>query len=179
MERQVQGGSQNDWVYPFFAETSVPEFNRLGHRFSSLSGWNGFKANAAAAIRIQLNDVHILLLVNARIPDVTAGKLVELFNSRFGNRKIRGSCVNEHQSIAVAAHFGPHVVQDVLVDAMASGYVPAATAAAEILGDIGSAAFLADAGAKASPLALAAQSADRRLRFAAIRSILKFKPKGK
>jgi hypothetical protein len=77
---------------------------------------------------------------------------------------------------AVAAHFGPHVVQDVLVDAMANNYVPAATAAAEILGDIGSAALLADAGSSSSPLALAAQSADRRLRFAAIRSILKFKP---
>jgi CheY-like chemotaxis protein len=77
---------------------------------------------------------------------------------------------------AVAAHFGPHIVQDVLIDAMANGYVPAATAAAEILGDIGSATLLADAGAKASPLALAAQSSDRRLRFAAIRSILKYKP---
>ncbi len=77
---------------------------------------------------------------------------------------------------AVAAHQGVDVVEDLLADAMAHGYLPAATAAAQILGDTGSAALLQRSGSTPSSLALAAQHADRRLRFAALEAILKFKP---
>lgn len=77
---------------------------------------------------------------------------------------------------AIVASHGAHAVEDVLVDAMAKGYLPAATAAARILGEIGTLDLLASGGATPSALARAAQHADRRLRFAAIIAILKLNP---
>ena len=59
---------------------------------------------------------------------------------------------------------------------MADGYLPAATAAAQILGDIGSPVLLTRSGTTPSPLAQAAGHADRRLRFAAIEAIMKLNP---
>ncbi|HEY2892698.1 MAG TPA: HEAT repeat domain-containing protein, partial [Pirellulales bacterium] len=78
----------------------------------------------------------------------------------------------------VAARYGTVVIEEVLSEALAQGYLPAATAAAEILGDIGDASLLVQRGATASPLALAAQHADRRVRFAATRAIMNFHPAG-
>lgn len=77
---------------------------------------------------------------------------------------------------AVAEHFGVELVESVLIDAMANKHYAAATAAAEILGDIGTPALLAHGGSAVSPLARAAAHADRRLRFAAIGAIMKLKP---
>ncbi len=77
---------------------------------------------------------------------------------------------------AVAASFGPHAVEDVLASAMAEGYLPAAIAAAQVLGDIGSPVQLAAGGAAPSTLARAAGHDDRRLRFTAIEAIMKLKP---
>ena len=79
-------------------------------------------------------------------------------------------------AFAVAARESADVLDDLLADAMAKGYIPAATAAAQILGEIGSAGLLTRGVAALSPLAAAAQHADRRLRFAAIDSIMKLKP---
>jgi HEAT repeat protein len=78
---------------------------------------------------------------------------------------------------AVAAYYGPDFVEHVLAGALAEGYTPAAAAAAQVLGDIGSPALLSSGGAEPSPLALAAQSSDRRLRFAAIGAIMKLNPR--
>jgi HEAT repeat protein len=78
---------------------------------------------------------------------------------------------------AVAARQGENVVDDLLADAMAKGFIPAATAAAQILGDIGSADLVARGAASPSPLVLAAAHADRRLRFTAIDAIMKLKPR--
>lgn len=78
----------------------------------------------------------------------------------------------------VAARYGTQVLEEVLSEALSQGYLPAATAAAEILGDIGDASLLVQRGASASPLALAAQHADRRVRFAATRAIMNFHPTG-
>jgi HEAT repeat protein len=77
---------------------------------------------------------------------------------------------------AVAAYYGPEVIDDLLGHAIAERYIPAATAAAQILGDIGSAALLARGGAQPSPLAQAAAHADRRLRFAGTAAIMKLAP---
>ncbi len=77
---------------------------------------------------------------------------------------------------AAVAHQGADVVEDLLTQAVAQGFMPAATAAAQILGDIGSAELLARGSSAPSPLATAAQSSDRRLRFTAIDAILKLKP---
>jgi CheY-like chemotaxis protein len=79
---------------------------------------------------------------------------------------------------AVAEQHGADAVGEVLAGAMLHGYAPAATAAAEILGDMGDPASLVRAGAAPSPLAAAAGSADRRLRFAAMNAILKLNPAG-
>ena len=68
------------------------------------------------------------------------------------------------------------VVEDLLAEAMAKGYLPAATAAAEILGEIGNSQMLSRSGTSPNSLVQAAQSADRRLRFAAIGSIMKLNP---
>ncbi|MEX0677797.1 MAG: hypothetical protein WD063_12020 [Pirellulales bacterium] len=75
-----------------------------------------------------------------------------------------------------AAGYGAQAVEDVLVHAMDKGYIPAATAAAQILGDIGTLDLLARGGAAPGALARAAYHADRRLRFAAIGAILKLRP---
>lgn len=83
---------------------------------------------------------------------------------------------DEGSAYAVAASFGPHAVEDVLASAMAEGYLPAAIAAAQILGDIGSANQLAAGGSSPSTLARAAGHEDRRLRFTAIDAIMKLKP---
>jgi HEAT repeat protein len=83
----------------------------------------------------------------------------------------------EGSAYAVAASYGPNAVEDVLASAMAEGYLPAAIAAARILGDIGTSAQLAAGGAAPSTLARAAGHDDRRLRFAAIEAIMKLKPR--
>jgi CheY-like chemotaxis protein len=77
---------------------------------------------------------------------------------------------------AQVAAFGPRLVEEVLLTALTEGNATAATAAAEILGDIGQEEILHRSGAALSPLAEAARSGDRRLRFAAIDAILKLKP---
>ncbi len=82
----------------------------------------------------------------------------------------------EGTAYAIAARQGADVLDDVLSDSIAKGYIPAATAAAQILGDIGRRELLTRGGAAPSPLVVAAQHADRRLRFAAIDAILKLKP---
>ncbi|REK12768.1 MAG: HEAT repeat domain-containing protein [Planctomycetota bacterium] len=78
---------------------------------------------------------------------------------------------------AIAAGFGPRVVEDVMVYAMNHDYIPAATAAAEILGQIGTIDLLAHGGSAPSGLARAANHADRRLRFAATAAIMHLDPR--
>jgi hypothetical protein len=78
---------------------------------------------------------------------------------------------------AIVARQGADVVNDLLAGAIAGGYVPAATAAAQILGDIGSSDLLTRGGAVPCPLVVAAEHPDRRLRFAAVEAIMKFKPR--
>jgi HEAT repeat protein len=77
---------------------------------------------------------------------------------------------------AIAAASGADAIEQVLIHAMAEGYIPAATAAAQILGDIATPDVLARGGPAASALARAANHADRRLRFAATEAILKLNP---
>jgi len=76
----------------------------------------------------------------------------------------------------IAASYGPDVVENVMVNAMATGFLPAATAAAEILGGIATSELLTRSGAAQSPLVQALSSPDRRLRFAAMDAILRLKP---
>ncbi len=113
-------------------------------------------------------------------PDQTARRRLYL-TALLQAAKIRGGldkplAKGAGTAYAVAAYYGPDVVEDVLIDAMAQGYIPAATAAAQILGDIGNQSLLTRGGAALSPLAKAAAAADRRLRFAAVDAIMKLHP---
>jgi HEAT repeat protein/DNA-binding response OmpR family regulator len=80
-------------------------------------------------------------------------------------------------AFAAAAGMGSQAVEDALAYAMANGYAPAATIAAEVLGEIGDAGMLNRAG-EPSPLAKALVHKDRRLRFAAAAAIVQLEPTG-
>ncbi|MEX2112079.1 MAG: hypothetical protein WD845_02785, partial [Pirellulales bacterium] len=77
---------------------------------------------------------------------------------------------------SVAAFYDADVLDDLLAHAILDGYLPAAIATAQILGDIGHAKLLVRGGVEPSPLALAANHADQRLRFAGIQAIMKLAP---
>jgi hypothetical protein len=74
---------------------------------------------------------------------------------------------------AVAVAAGPHMVNLVLLDAMRLGRVPAAIAAAEVLGQINDLAALHCADGSASPIAQALTFSDRRVRLAAALTAVK------
>ncbi|HZZ28091.1 MAG TPA: hypothetical protein VFE46_08820 [Pirellulales bacterium] len=71
---------------------------------------------------------------------------------------------------------GPAAMEDALSSAMSMGKLPAATAAAEILGTMGDRTLLEERNGKLRPLILAVQQGDRRLQFAAVQAIMKLKP---
>ena len=75
-----------------------------------------------------------------------------------------------------AAEFGVEAIQAVLDEAITTGHMPAATAAARILGRIGAPETVLVGGAEPLPLARALRSADRRLRFAAVEAIMNLRP---
>jgi CheY-like chemotaxis protein len=77
---------------------------------------------------------------------------------------------------AIAAKFGPEVIDDVLAGALNERYLPAAAAAAQILGDIGSPALLARNGASPAALTVAAGHPNSRVRFAGTQAIMQLKP---
>jgi len=77
---------------------------------------------------------------------------------------------------AEAAALGPEAVEGVLRDALDRGHVGAAKAAARILGEIGSADQLRSPGTEPAPLVRATYHADRRVRMAALESIVGLKP---
>ncbi len=75
-----------------------------------------------------------------------------------------------------ARQFGVKTLDDVLAYAMAHRHPAAAMVAADLLGEIGTAAELLYQGDKPSPLVLALQDPDRRLRMAALRAIVRLRP---
>ena len=79
-------------------------------------------------------------------------------------------------AIVEAKRFGAKTVEEVLQYAMSHGYTAAATASARLLGQIGKADELLDQGVKPAPLVEAVQSPDRRLRLAALESIVHLHP---
>lgn len=81
-----------------------------------------------------------------------------------------------NNSVAEAKKLGSKAVEQAMSYAMQSGHPAAATAAAQILGQIGKAEELLYEGPSPAPLALALRNPDRRLRFAALRTIVALKP---
>ncbi len=85
----------------------------------------------------------------------------------------------KRNELALVFNFGPAdsgTIEDALAYAMQSGHLAAATAAAEILGNIGDASLLRAKDGVVRPLVKAVAQGDRRLRFAAAEAIMKFKP---
>ena len=78
--------------------------------------------------------------------------------------------------LASSKKLGARAVSDALDFALANNYRGAAIASTRLLGEIGTAEELLYASATPSPLARAAVQSDRRLRFAALQSILALKP---
>lgn len=80
-------------------------------------------------------------------------------------------------AVQQAALLGRDAVSDALAQALTAGHVRAAQAAAEVLADIGPGATgLTRDGATPSPLVEALRSGDPRVRLAAARAIMNFKP---
>ncbi len=94
----------NRRVNPFFPNPALPEFDHLRHRLGCLFCRDGFESHAAAAIRVVLDDVHVLLLVKAGVPDLTTAQFMDRFDGALGNGKIRAALVNEIQRVAIAAN---------------------------------------------------------------------------
>lgn len=76
----------------------------------------------------------------------------------------------------LAAEAGPEALQQVLAHATTTGHLAAATAAVQILGEIGDSELLFNRGPQPTLLVEAALHADPRLRFAAVATIMKLLP---
>lgn len=79
-----------------------------------------------------------------------------------------------HEQAAAAGVAG---LTDLLSNSMADGHLAAATAAAQMLGDVGTSELLHDVGPRRSVLIEAARHPDRRLRFTALDAIFRLQPR--
>lgn len=82
----------------------------------------------------------------------------------------------KNRAMVEAKQFGVKPVEEVLKYAMAHGRPASATAAARLLGQIGNATELLYQGTGPAPLVQAVRSTDRRLRMAALESIVRLQP---
>src|SRR5262249_17913168 len=131
-------------------------------------------ASLARATRLA-RDLHVADPANAAHRRLYLMALLQAVKFRVGLDKPLLTGIGT--AYAVAASQRPELIENLLSEALSQGYLPAAPGAAQVLGDIGSAALLMHGGAKPTPLAQAAGSADRRLRFAAVEAIVKLKPR--
>jgi len=81
-----------------------------------------------------------------------------------------------HPVVVQCKELGPADLEKLFAFAMSSGHPAAATLAARLLGQLGEAGPLLNQGDKPSPLVLALQQPDRRLRLAAAEAIVRLKP---
>jgi DNA-binding response OmpR family regulator len=83
----------------------------------------------------------------------------------------------DSQTFAEAKKSGGPVIEDALTHSLTTGELPAAKAAAQVLGDIGDASYLQATGPNVRPIIKAVSHGDRRVRFAAAAAMMKWKPK--
>lgn len=79
---------------PFFKDTALPQFKRLGHEPCSLLRGHSLEANAAATIGVRLNNVDVLFFIGTCVPNFTARKFVKLLDRRLRDRELRAPLVN-------------------------------------------------------------------------------------
>jgi len=70
-----------------------------------LPGGGGFEADAAAAVGVGFDDVAILFLIQAGIPNLAAGQFVQLADGGFGDGQFGAFGVDEIEGVAIAADF--------------------------------------------------------------------------
>src|SRR5207247_1786341 len=79
-EVKIQSGGKDERMNPFFANATLPQLDHLGHRRWRFFRADSLETNATAAVREGLDDVHLLFLVGAGIPDFTARKCVKFLD---------------------------------------------------------------------------------------------------
>ena len=119
------------------------------------------------------DDLHVLQANNQAL---RARLLLNLELAKVVNGLDQPLPTGQGSAAAMAAAAGAPVVNQVLGDALKLSRIPAAIAAAEVLGQLGDASVLTSAGSQESPLALAMLHPDRRVRFTAALTALKLKP---
>ncbi len=130
-------------------------------------------ATVAMAARLA-RDAHLLLPEDPRVRRIYLGTMLQAAANKAGWDKSLPS--GAATAADEAARFGARAVEDVLHYAMVNDHVAAATAAAEILGRIGTAEELLYQGPATSPLVLATRHPDRRLRLAATDAVIRLQP---
>lgn len=101
---QIERRNEDQRRNPSLDEAALPELNHFRHRLRRSFGGDRLEANAAAAIGVSLNNVHVLIFVTAGIPDLAAAEAVQLFYRGLREGKFRAGFVNKLQRVAVAAH---------------------------------------------------------------------------
>lgn len=72
-------------------QAAVPEVHHFGHRLGGLLGRDAPESDPAAAIGVGLDDVEVLGLVGAGVPDFAAGEFMEPPDGVLGERQLRGA----------------------------------------------------------------------------------------
>src|SRR5260370_40380561 len=69
---QIERAGEYQRMNPFLHYAALPKLNHFRHRRRRLSGGHRFETHAAAAMPVGLDDVHVLFLVTAAVPDFAA-----------------------------------------------------------------------------------------------------------
>src|SRR5438552_14854346 len=102
-EIEIQRRGEDERRDPFLPDTALPKFDHLGHPLGGLLRRQGFESDPAAAIGVCLDDVHVLFLVSASIPNFAAAKFMQTLDRPFRDWKFRAPLVDEFQGIAITA----------------------------------------------------------------------------
>ena len=150
-------------IWSWDAAKGKPAGNQMGAADASLALAARF-AREAYSVDPQNDEIRLLCLVT------------QLEQAAYENGLDKPLVGEGDTAAAKVAGFGASVVEDVLKYAVDADHPVGATAAARILGKIGSAEELLCQGAQPSALVRAAQHHHRRLRFAAVEAILALNP---
>ena len=104
-EIQIEGSQGNQRVDRPLLQDLVPAPDKFAHGSWRIAGPHGAKADRAATIGEDLDDVVVRLFVFSRIAQTATGQGMKLAHGVLGNRQPSSVRMDEVKSIAVAAHF--------------------------------------------------------------------------
>lgn len=90
---------------PALVPAPFPIGDQLMHRRCGLGRRYRAESHTLVAVRVALDDVDVLVLVPAGVPDLSPRQSVQLPNARVADRQPSGALVNQGQGIAVSAEF--------------------------------------------------------------------------